>query len=141
MGFIMRGNSLHKTFIMEEKKFDMEDRFVNYACSVMDIVESLPNTLTGGYLAGQLVRSCNSPAFNYSDVQRSNSRAEFIERFTAILRELKECRTAFKIIRKRNLLKSTDKLDLVFEETEALIAIIGKSVSTAKKNKAKSAAA
>ena len=126
---------------MEQKKFDLEDRFVNYACSMLDIVESLPNTLTGGYRAGQLVRSCNSPAFHYNDANRASSRTEFIQRLTDILRELKECRTALKIIRKKQLMKSMDKLDAIFDETEALIAIIGKSVSTARKNKTKAATA
>ncbi len=45
-----------------------------------------------------------------------------------------ECRTALKIIRKKELIKPVNKLAAVFKETEELIAINGKSISTAKKN-------
>jgi len=50
-----------------------------------------------------------------------------------ILKELKECRTALKVIRKEDMIKPASKLDGVYKETEELIAIIGKGISTAKK--------
>ena len=50
-----------------------------------------------------------------------------------ILKELKECRTALKVIRKKEMIKPVTKLEGVYKETEELIAIIGKSISTAKK--------
>ena len=53
-----------------------------------------------------------------------------------ILKELKECRTALKVIRKKELIKPVSKLDEVYKETEELVAIIAKSISTAKKNSA-----
>jgi four helix bundle protein len=54
-----------------------------------------------------------------------------------IIKELKECRTALKIIRKKEMIKPASKLDPIYKETEELIAIIGKSISTAQKNKEK----
>ena len=51
-----------------------------------------------------------------------------------ILKELKECRTALKVILKKELIKPVKKLDAVYKETEELIAIIAKGISTAKKN-------
>ena len=51
---------------MEMKnKYDLEDRLVEYSCRVMDVVEALPNTRAGNYIAGQLIKSCISPTFNY----------------------------------------------------------------------------
>jgi four helix bundle protein len=52
-----------------------------------------------------------------------------------VLKELKECRTALKVIIKKAMIKSISKLDGIYKETEELIAIIGKSISTAKKNR------
>jgi four helix bundle protein len=49
-----------------------------------------------------------------------------------ILKELKECRTALKVIRKKEMIKPASKLDGIYKETEELVAIIGKSISTAK---------
>jgi hypothetical protein len=47
---------------------------------------------------------------------------------------LKECRTALKVIYKKEMIKPVNKLDGINKETEELIAIIAKSVATAKKN-------
>jgi four helix bundle protein len=52
-----------------------------------------------------------------------------------VLKELKECRTALKIIRKKAMIKPIDKLEYVYKETEELIAIVAKSITTAQKNK------
>jgi four helix bundle protein len=52
-----------------------------------------------------------------------------------VLKELKECRTALKIIRKKEMIKPVDKLEYIYKETEELIAIVAKSITTAQKNK------
>jgi four helix bundle protein len=52
-----------------------------------------------------------------------------------VLKELKECRTALKVIIKKTMIKPISKLDGIYKETEELVAKIGKSISTAKKNK------
>lgn len=122
---------------MEQKKYDLEDRFVNYTCRMIDVVEALPNTRAGNYIAGQLVRACHSPTFNYGEAQGAESRNDFIHKMGVILKELKECRTALKIIIRKQMIKPVLKLDPIYKETEELIAIIGKSISTAEKNKGK----
>lgn len=119
---------------MNSKKFDLEDRFVDYTCRMIDVVEALPNSRAGNYIAGQLIRSCHSPTFNYGEVQASESPKDFIHKMSVVLKELKECRTALKIIRKKEMIKPVTKLDEVYKETEELIAIIAKSIATAKKN-------
>lgn len=122
---------------MESKKYDLEDRFVDYTCRMIDVVEAMPNTRAGNYIAGQLIRSCHSPTFNYGEAQGAESRNDFIHKMGIILKELKECRTALKIILKKQMIKPVLKLDPIYKETEELIAIIGKSLSTAHKNKGK----
>jgi four helix bundle protein len=52
-----------------------------------------------------------------------------------VLKELKECRTALKVIIKKEFIKPIKKLDDIFKETEELIAIIAKSIITIKNNK------
>lgn len=118
---------------MQNRKYDLEDRFVDYTCRMIDVVEALPNTRTGNYIAGQLVRSCHSPTFNYGEAQAAESTKDFVHKMGVILKELKECRTALKVIRKKEMIKPVAKLEGVYKETEELIAIIGKGISTAKK--------
>ncbi|HEV8282876.1 MAG TPA: four helix bundle protein [Chitinophagaceae bacterium] len=120
---------------MQNKKYDIEDRLVEYSCRMIDVVEALPKTRTGNYIAGQLIKSCMSPTFNYGEVQAAESRNDFIHKLGVVLKELKECRTALKIIRRRELIKPVKRTDEIFKETEELIAIIAKSIETATKNK------
>ena len=118
---------------MQNRNYDLEDRLVDYTCRMIDVVEALSNTRAGNYIAGQLIKSCHSPTFNYGEAQAAESTKDFIHKMGVILKELKECRTALKVIIKKELIKPVSKLDAVYKETEELIAIIGKSVSTAKK--------
>lgn len=118
---------------MQNRKYDLEDSFVDYTCRMIDVVEALPNTRAGNYIAGQLVRSGHSPTFNYGEAQVAESTKDFIHKMGVILKELKECRTALKVIRKKEMIKPVSKLDGIYTETEELIAIAGKSISTSKK--------
>lgn len=116
-------------------KYDLEGRLVDYTGRMIDVVEALPNSRTGNYIASQLVRSCHSPTFNYGEVQAAESRADFIHKLRVCLKELKECRTALKIIIKKQLIRSVERLHEIFKETEELIAIIASSIETAHRNK------
>lgn len=122
---------------MEKRKFDLEDRFVDFACRMIDVVETLPNTRAGNYIAGQLIRSCHSPTFNYGEVQGAESRNDFIHKMGVVLKELKECRTALKIVIKKEMIKPVSKLDSIFKEIEELIAIVAKGIDTATNNRNK----
>jgi four helix bundle protein len=119
---------------MQKRKYDLEERLVNFTCRMIDVVEALPATRVGNYIAGQLIRSCHSPTFNYGEVQAAESRNDFIHKMRVVLKELKECRTALKIIIKKELIKPVKKLRNIFSETEELIAIIAKSIETADNN-------
>lgn len=41
---------------MNKREYDLEDRLIEFSSRVIDVVESLPNTRAGGYIAGQLIR-------------------------------------------------------------------------------------
>ena len=122
---------------MENRKYDLEDRLVDYSCRMIDVVDALPNTRARNYIAGQLIKSCMSPTFNYGEVQGAESRNDFIHKLGVVLKELKECRSALKIIMKKALIKPVSKLAGVYKETEELIAIMAASIETAEKNKLK----
>ena len=122
---------------MEKRRFDLEDRFVDFTCRMIDVVEALPNTRAGNYIAGQLIKSCHSPTFNYGEVQGAESRNDFIHKMGVVLKELKECRTALKIVMKKGMIKPVSKLDSIFKETEELIAIVAKGIDTATNNRNK----
>lgn len=68
-------------------------------------------------------------------MQAAESRNDFIHKMRIVLKELKECRIAMKIIRKKKLIRPVANLDNIFNETLELIAIIAKSIETANKSK------
>jgi four helix bundle protein len=123
---------LVEIFSMEERKFDLEDRLIDFTCRMIEVVESLPKTRTGNYIAGQLIRSCHSPAFNYGEVQAAESTKDFIHKLAIVLKELKECRVALKIIIKKKLINPITRLKNIYDEGEELVAIFGKSIKTAR---------
>jgi len=120
---------------MENKKYDLEDRLVEYGCRMIDVVEALPSTRARNYIAGQLIKCGLPPAFNYGEVQAAESRNDFIHKLGIVLKELKEWRTALKIIRRKEMINPAKRIDEIFKEIEELIAIVAKSIETATKNR------
>ncbi len=119
---------------MPEKIFDLEDRFVDFSCRVIEVVEALPSTRAGNYIAGQLIRCGLAPSLLYGEAQSAESRMDFIHKMKIVLKELKETRVCLKIITKSIMIKPVDKLKNIKSENEQLISIIAKSIETAKKN-------
>jgi four helix bundle protein len=119
---------------MEERKFDLEDRLIDFALRVDEIVESLPNTKLGNHIGNQLIRCGTAPALNYGEAQSAESTNDFIHKLKIILKELRESRICLKIIQKKPLLKQERLIDIIQENNE-LIAIFLKSIDTAKKKK------
>jgi four helix bundle protein len=56
------------------RKYDMEDRLVDFAVQLIALAESLSSSRTGNLLANQLIRSGTSPALNYGEAQSAESR-------------------------------------------------------------------
>ena len=122
---------------MTERVYDLEDRLVEFASRIVDVVEALPNTRAGNYIAGQLVRCGLAPALLYGEAQGAESRDDFIHKMKIMLKELKETRVCLKLIIKKEMIKPVNRLDEVKNECEELIKIVSKSIETARKNNKK----
>jgi four helix bundle protein len=119
---------------MKSKKFDLEDRFIDFTIDVSKLVDDIDNSKLGTHIAAQLIKSGSSPALNYGEAQSAESRKDFVHKLKIILKEVKESRVCLKIIDRKPLVPNTKKLVPVMQETEELIAIIYKSIETAKSN-------
>lgn len=113
------------------RKYDLEDRLINFAVQLIALTESLPTSRTGSHLANQLIRSGTSSALNYGEAQSSESRSDFIHKIKIVLKELRETSICLKIVKRTNLSESTDTLTNVHLECGELIAIFAKSLQTA----------
>ena len=119
---------------MAEKIFDLEDRLVEFACRIIEIVETFPKDRAGNYIAGQLIRCGLAPALLYGEAQGAESRLDFIHKMKIVLKELKETRVCLKIISKVSKIKKSEQLINIQSENEQLISITAKSIDTAKRN-------
>ena len=120
-----------------ERKFYLEDRLIDFAIAISEIVEILPNTKFGNQIAGQLIRSGSSPALNYGEAMSAESTNDFIHKLKIILKELRESFVCLKIIKRKPLIQTSENLELVYKENNELIAIFVKSIQTAKTNQIK----
>jgi four helix bundle protein len=119
----------------ETKKFDLEERLINFAVQIIRLAESLPKTKVGNHISGQIIRCGTSPASNYGEAQGAESRIDFIHKMKVCLKELRETRIWLIITERTALIKQMSKLELVIQENNELISIFVKSIQTAKQKK------
>jgi four helix bundle protein len=122
---------------MTTQKFDLEERLIDFSLTIIDIVEKLPDTRSGNHIAGQLLRSGTSPAFNYGEALVAESRNDFIHKMKICLKELKESYIALQIIKRKPLIIEYSNLEICINECKELIGIFLKSIDTAKLNSKK----
>lgn len=117
----------------QNKKYDLEERLLNYTVLILRIVEKLPKTRTGDHIAEKLIHSGTSPYPNHGKAQAAKSKNDFIHKMSICLKELRETKRWLKLIERAHLLKNNDKdLNDGLIETEELIKIFFKSIRTAK---------
>jgi four helix bundle protein len=118
----------------KSKKFDLEDRLIDFAVLIIEISENLNNTRAGNHISSQIIRSGTSPALNYGEAQSAESRNDFIHKLKVLLKELRETLVALKIIKRGSLTNKIELLDKGTNECNELISIFVKSIETARKN-------
>ena len=119
------------------EKFDLEDRLTKFAVMISNLAESLPITISGKYLAGQLIRSGLSPALNYGEAKSAESTNDFIHKLKISLKDLRGTYISLKIIKQKRYEKVMVITDLCYTECNELICIFVKSIQTAEQNRKK----
>lgn len=69
----------------ETRKFDLEERLIDFAVLIIKISDDMINTRAGNHIAGQIVRSGTHPALQYGEAQSAESRADFIHKLKVLL--------------------------------------------------------
>ena len=117
------------------KEYDLEERLIDFAVGMIDIVEALPGTRAGNHIVGQLVRCGTSPAANYGEAQSAESRRDFIHKMKIALKELRETRVWLCIILRKSFIKPAARVESGLSECQELIGIFAKSIVTAESTK------
>ena len=118
----------------DTREFNLQERLIDFAVRVMNVVEALPNNRTGNHVAGQLLRSGTSPAPNYGEAQSGESRKDFVHKMKVALKELRETHVWLLMIQRKPLIEPPQKLEPMIRECNELIAIFVTSVRTAQEN-------
>lgn len=120
---------------MSERVYDLEERLLAYATSIIRATESFNRSTAGRHVAGQLLRSGTSPLSNHGEAQGAESQDDFIHKLRIVLKELRESSRWLQLARRVPLVKSPDRLDDLMTETNELISIFVASIRTAEKRR------
>jgi four helix bundle protein len=118
----------------EHRKFDLEERLLEFASAIIDLSEKLPDSRASNHIAGQILRSGTSPYPNHGEAEDAESREDFIHKLKVCLKELRETRRWARLIQRKGWTKDETTLSFVLSETDELIRIFFSSIQTAKRN-------
>ena len=112
---------------------ELEERLINFAAMVIEFTNSLRRNRAGLTLNDQMSRSCISSALNYGEAGGSESQKDFVHKLQVVLKELRETSMALRIIEKSNLSSDKALQKRCLNESNELISIFTKSITTNKR--------
>src|SRR5664280_3614986 len=113
-----------------KRKFDLEDRLLEFASAVIDLSEMLPDTRAGNHIAGQILRSGTAPYPNHGEAESAESRDDFIHKLKICLKKLRETRRWARLIQHKHWTQNDSTLLFVLSESDELIRIFMSSIKT-----------
>ena len=117
------------------RKFDLEERLLNFAVEIIELTEALPNTRAANHVAGQLLRSGTSPYGNHGEVETAESLNDFIHKLKVCLKELRETRRWLGLVARLKHQKLSANLPWCLGEAGELIRIFKASINTAEEKR------
>jgi four helix bundle protein len=114
---------------MKQAKYDLEERLLNFAVSIIQLVERLPASKAGSHVAGQLLRSGTSPLSNHGEAEAAESPAYFVHKLKLCLKELRETWRWLRLAHRVPLVEQK-VIAPVLKETDELIRIFVASIKT-----------
>jgi four helix bundle protein len=123
-----------RKFLLVERKYDLDERLIDFAAGCIDIAEALPKTVAGNHVAGQLIRSSTSPCFQYGEAQSAESQNDFVHKMKVGLKELRETYNCLRLIKKKCWYHD-GRLNECLDENDQLIAMFIKCIQTSLRRK------
>ena len=114
------------------KKYDLEERLIQFSANVIIGVTTLKKSFASEHLTKQLIRSSTSSALNYGEAQAAESKRDFVHKMKICLKELRESQINLKILEQANLIIDDEKIKPITQECKELVAIFTSSIKTTK---------
>jgi len=109
-------------------------RTKQFALRIIQLVQSLPKNPTAAVIGRQLLRSGTSVGANCRSACRARSTADFISKMGIVEEEADESLFWMELLVENNLM-SKEKLELLMQEADEILAITVSSIKTAKSRK------
>jgi len=116
---------------MGKKKTDLNRRLVIFAAKVVKMVGKFPKDLPGRRVGDQVLRSSTSVGANYAEAQGAQSRPDFLHKLQVSLKEMRESHYWLELVSEAEI-ADRKCMDPLVDEARQLVAILSKSVVTAK---------
>jgi four helix bundle protein len=123
---------------MPERKYDLEERLLDYAAGIIQLADRLKRTNAGRHVARQLLKCGTSPLPNHGEAQAAESTNDFIHKLSICLKELRGTLRWLKLIDRAALCRDPTLVPPSISETDELIRIFVASIRTAEQRKGKS---
>ena len=101
-----------------QKRYDLEERTLNFTKQIIELINKLPKTLTNIEISKQLVRSAGSVGANYIEANESLSKKDFVMRIKICRKEAKESRYWLKLVKCNDKESEKKRTNLIQESTE-----------------------
>ena len=109
----------------QKKRYDLEERTLQFAKKVRTLVNSLPKSITSREDGKQLIRSSGSVGANYIEANEALSKKDFRMRIKICRKEAKESRYWLNLIETNGKDTLEDQRQLLSQEATELMNIFG----------------
>lgn len=122
------------TIKSKNKAYDLEERTAVLAEEIIDLVKSIKETSVNRRVISQLVGSGGSIGANYCEANEAESKRDFIHKIGISKKEIKETKHWLRLLARSNPEKK-DEIKKLWQETQELLLIFSKIISSARKKK------
>ncbi len=112
---------------------DLNGRLFSFSIKTIKYLRTLSDSAENRVIKYQLIKSATSVGANYEEVQGASSKQDFTNKVNISLKEIRESNYWLRLIKELN--KESKELNSLISESEELKLILGKIVSTARKNR------
>lgn len=117
---------------------NLSDRLRFFAARVLRLTKAMGRDPASRHVVRQIVRSASGAGANYNEARSAESRADFVHKVSIAAKEARESHYWLQLIRDAELVK--EPLEELIDEANQLVAILTRSVKTAKSRLASSSA-
>lgn len=114
--------------MVESKKFDLEERTLDFAKNVIDLIKKLPKNTVNFEVSSQVIRSAGSVGANYREANEALGRKDFFMRIRISRKESKETKYWLELLLHNNP-ELEQRIKVLVSESSELIKIFSAIIS------------